>query len=235
MQDKRREDHTLTTREVMQIFEDAGLSRNQRSIERYCDQGKLDCFKDPDELRYYITRASAERLIGHLKELEARHQQVNLEGAYQERPTGEHPDRPGPTPPQSPASMKQSTSENNESATARAEYEHKLKALEDTIFNLEVDKRAKDQMVTMLRDQLTVDRDHYTNLLQVNTDKLTKYSRRLGQLETEVKQLKAPDRDTSADDRDDIADREAIEAEFSEADALAEEQQSNVSMNEHQP
>jgi len=131
--------------------------------------------------------------------------------------------------------VKQTTTESSESETAREAYEAKLKALEDTIFNLEVDKRAKDQMVTMLRDQLTVDRDHYTNLLQVNTDKLTKYSRRLGQLETEVKQLKAPDRDPTADDRDDLDDRATIEAEFSEPDVLGEEPQSSVSIHEHQP
>src|SRR5712691_1494478 len=125
MQDKRREDHTLTTREVMQLFEEAGLSRNQRSIERYCDQGKLDCFKDPDELRYYITRASAERLIGHLKELEARHQQVPLEGAYAERPTGAHAARPGPTPARAAAGVKQTLTESSESDTAREAYEHK--------------------------------------------------------------------------------------------------------------
>ena len=131
--------------------------------------------------------------------------------------------------------MKPTTPENSASETAREEYEQKLKELEDKIFNLEVDKRAKDQVVTVLRDQLKGDRDHYTNLLQDNNDKLAKYSRRLGQLETEVKQLKAPDRDPTADDRDDLDDRATIEAEFSEPDVLGEEPQSSVSIHEHQP
>jgi hypothetical protein len=35
----RTEAHTLTTREVMKMFEAAGIPRAQRSIERYCQQG----------------------------------------------------------------------------------------------------------------------------------------------------------------------------------------------------
>src|SRR5919202_7118079 len=65
----RSDQHTMTTTEVVRLFEDSALPREKRSIERYCEQGKLDCFKDPDEMRYYISRASAEQLIGHLKEL----------------------------------------------------------------------------------------------------------------------------------------------------------------------
>ena len=71
----RSDHHTMTTSEVVKLFEDSGLPREKRSIERYCEAHKLDCFKDPDEMRYYITRASAEKLIGHLQELQQRHQQ----------------------------------------------------------------------------------------------------------------------------------------------------------------
>ena len=55
--------HTMTTTEVAKLFEESGLPRDKRSIERYCEQGKLDCFKDPDELRYYITPESADRVL----------------------------------------------------------------------------------------------------------------------------------------------------------------------------
>src|SRR6266516_6197932 len=69
----RSDSHTMTTTEVVKLFEESGLPREKRSIERYCEADKLDCFKDPDEMRYYITRESAEKLIGHLKELRERH------------------------------------------------------------------------------------------------------------------------------------------------------------------
>src|ERR671916_2354170 len=76
----RREEYNLTTREALQLFEDAGLPRNQRSIERYCADGKLDAFLDSDEQRYYISRASVERLIGQLQEIKARHEAVGVVG-----------------------------------------------------------------------------------------------------------------------------------------------------------
>jgi len=67
--------HVLTTNEALDLFEAAGLSRSQRSIERYCGEGKLDCIKDPDEGRHYITPESIDRLINYLKELDSRHEQ----------------------------------------------------------------------------------------------------------------------------------------------------------------
>src|SRR5882724_13161983 len=230
---RRSEFHTLTTRDVMKIFEEAGLPRNQRSIERYCKENKLDCYADSDEQRYYITRASVDRLIGQLKEIQARHPQANLSTPPQMGATSvADVERQRPTPMQDADAVKRTTDEKRESETAREEYEKKMKELEDKIYNLEIDKRAKDQVVTMLRDQLKDDRDHYGHLLIQNTDKLAKYSRRLGQLETEVKQLKAPDRDTTADDTDDLDDGAAIEAEFNEADTRGEDQPTRVSINE---
>ena len=65
--------HTLTTNETLARFEAAGMPRSQRSIERYCADGKLDCIKDPDEGRHYVTPESADRLIAYLKELQLRH------------------------------------------------------------------------------------------------------------------------------------------------------------------
>jgi hypothetical protein len=59
---------------------------------------------------------------------------------------------------------------------------------------------------------------------QENNEKLVKYGRRLGQLETEVKQLKAPDdHDATADDEEDLDDAATIEAEFREAPTSAPE------------
>ncbi len=232
-QQRRSEFHTLTTRDVMKIFDEAGLPRNQRSIERYCKDNKLDCYADSDEQRYYITRASVDRLIGQLKEIQARHPQANLSPPPQMSATsGADVERQRPTLMQDADTVKRTTDEKRESETAKEEYEKKMKELEDKIFNLEVDKRAKDQVVTMLRDQLKDDRDHYGQLLVQHTNKIAKYGRRLGQLETEVKQLKAPDRDTTADDTDDLDDGAAIEAEFNESDTRGDDQPTRVSINE---
>jgi hypothetical protein len=199
--------HTLTTNEVAKIFEESGLPRDKRSIERYCEQGKLDCFKDPDEIRYFITHDSARRLIGHLSELKQRHQQSSIPAAPMSGATNETVVGQRATTEQAAADVKRGPDDKHMSDGDREAYEKKMKDLQDQIFNLEVDKRAKDQVVTMLRDQLKDDRDHYS-------DKLTKYGRRLGQLETQVKQLTAPNRTATSDDTND--DDAAIDAEFSE-------------------
>jgi hypothetical protein len=90
-------------------------------------------------------------------------------------------------------------------------------------FLLKVGKQAAEQVVTKLGDYIKDDREHYSKLIQQNNDQLTKYSRRLGQLETEIKhrQLPAPDRAATTDDHDDLDDAAAIEAEFSEGPAPA--------------
>src|SRR4051812_40723296 len=73
MSSVRREEHNLTTREALQLFEAAGLSPNQRSIEPYCADGKRDAFFASDEQRYYVSRASGHRLIVQLTEIKTRH------------------------------------------------------------------------------------------------------------------------------------------------------------------
>jgi DNA repair exonuclease SbcCD ATPase subunit len=175
MATERREEHNMTSREALKMFENSGLMRSQRSIERYCRDEKLDCFFDADEQRYYITRASAERLIGQLKEIMARHEQL--------------PDVvPGPTSTAN-ASRQAPPPVNEEHEAAHAA---KLKELEDKVFNLEIDKRVRDQFVIQLKDQVNADRQFYTQQLKEYTQQLVDYSRQVGELETKLKQLEAP-------------------------------------------
>jgi hypothetical protein len=218
----RSDQHTLTTSEVVQLFENAALPREKRSIERYCEQGKLDCFKDPDELRYYITRASAEQLIGHLKELKARHAQPD---AAASAPTDAPQVRQGPTSRSGAGHVKPETPEQRGSETAIEEYKQRIKELEEENFSLKVSKQVAETVVTKLGGYIKDDREHYTKLIQQTTKDIAKYSRRLGQLETAIKQrrLPVPDIDATDDDKDEFDDA-AIEAEFSEGPTPATDQ-----------
>ena len=63
----------LTTSETQKLFQLMGVSRSLRSVERYCEHGKLVCTKDEDEGMYYVTRESAEILARQLKEISERH------------------------------------------------------------------------------------------------------------------------------------------------------------------
>ena len=65
---ERTETHTLTVREVARLFEQAGVSRTERSIINWCRlnrQGvaRLDAFFDENEGRYYITPQSVNRAV----------------------------------------------------------------------------------------------------------------------------------------------------------------------------
>jgi hypothetical protein len=180
----RREEHNLTTREALQLFEAAGLPRNQRSIERYCADGKLDAFFDSDEQRYYISRASVERLIGHLLEIKARHDAVSVVG-----PSVSDGIRPGTT--QSRQVHDKQTDPPPQADVA------KLKDLEDKLFNLEVDKRATEKVNNILREQIKEDRAQYFQQLQEFVKELSDTKQLVGELQTQVKRLDAPKPGTS--------------------------------------
>lgn len=182
MSSVRREEHHLTTREALQLFEAAGLPRNQRSIERYCADGKLDAFFDSDEQRYFVSRASVDRLIGHLTEIKTRHEAVSpavsdaiRAGTTQNRQARD--EQTGPPP--------------HADAT-------KLKDLEDTLFNLEVDKRATEKVNNILREQIKEDRAQYFQQLQEFVKELGDTKQLVGELQTQVKRLEAPKPGTSA-------------------------------------
>jgi hypothetical protein len=212
--------HTLTTREVMKIFEEAGIPRAQRSIERYCAEGHLDCMPDAIERRQYITRKSVDILIGQLKEIASRHQKES---------DPEHGDATGDDTPRHAApeeTVKRGTPEKQggkhqagEDGQTLAEMQARIKELEATNFNLEIGKRASEQVVGILRDQIT-------QQVQEFSVQLTQQSRRVGQLETEMRQLMAPARDRrpTRDDSDSDARNVGgpIDAEFIEASSQAQ-------------
>jgi hypothetical protein len=204
----RREEHHLTTREALRLFEEAGLPRNQRSIERYCADGKLDAFFDPDEQRYYISRASAERLIGQLLEIRARHEPVNVVG-----PARSDGIRPAPTGSRQEPDVRQSETEHpriqeleNEVVTLKTE----IKKLEEQHFTVSYEKRASEQMVTMLREQLKEDRKEFFQQMDKLMKEVGETRQLVGQLETRLKQIAPPKTHTASATRS-ITEVEVVE------------------------
>ena len=223
----RSDKHTLTTREVMKIFEEAGIPRAQRSIERYCQQGDLDCMPDAIEKRQYITRESVETLIGQLKEIASRHPKANTNEEQHHGATGDDNQRRAATstddtgmkhrPPEKQGEKQQAGEQELEALKAR------LKEMEDKNFNLEIDKRAKEQVISMIREQMTQQVKDFSA-------ELTQTSRRVGQLETEMRQLMAPrgDRRPTRDDSDVRDVGGAIDAEIIEPSRAEEREPENV-------
>src|SRR3954447_22775015 len=79
----RRENHTLTVREVARLFEAAGVTRTERSITNWCQPNKtgiarLDAYLDPNERKYFITPESVDAAI---QEELARDKNANADSA----------------------------------------------------------------------------------------------------------------------------------------------------------
>jgi len=140
--------HILTTNEVLDLFEAAGLSRSQRSIERYCGEGKLDCIKDPDEGRHYITPESVDRLINHLKEIAARHEQPK------DNPTVSNPHQ------------KSRESETNSAPEDNAQYSEESASLRARTERLQHEIAFKDLYIEKLEEEREKDKDRLVNLGQ---------------------------------------------------------------------
>ena len=63
--------YPLTLEEVSRLFDEAGLPRNARTLQRYCAAGRLDCIKEETVtgLAYFVDPVSVERAIKQLAQL----------------------------------------------------------------------------------------------------------------------------------------------------------------------
>jgi hypothetical protein len=170
MSDKFDKSFMLTSNEVEAMFEHAGLPRTQRSIERYCKFDKLECQFDTDEMRWYITQKSAERLIGQIKEIQARHEKNEPVGL-------------GPTVSDTPrqeatAEKREEKSEQKSSVGSNEEEFRKLRA---RVRRLQIDAEVNKRYIERLELEREKDRD-----------RMLSQSHQIGALETQLNQIEAP-------------------------------------------
>jgi hypothetical protein len=163
---ERKENHTLTVREVARLFETAGVARTERSIINWCQPNKmgvprLDCYFDPNERRYFISLQSVELAI---KEEQARAAKT---------PQSSEPVRNTPKPSGSGTDDETSSRDRNENAG--------VKTLEREIRDLKITNQAKDYYI----DRLEKERENFV-------EKLMTSSHRVGELEAKLLQLEAP-------------------------------------------
>ena len=160
---ERKEDHTLTVREVARVFESAGVARTERSIINWCQpnrQGitRLDCYFDPNDRKYYITPQSVEAVIQ--EEIQRAHKSSDASGSETFGSSVAHVKHPGNT---------------------NLADEKRLKELEREIFDLKIANRGKDYLIGELNKERKL---FFDQLLHAN--------RTVGQLETRLNQLDGP-------------------------------------------
>jgi hypothetical protein len=92
---------SLSLDDVSHLFDEAGLPRNVRTLQRYCAAGRLDSIKEETAtgLAYFVDPVSVERAIKQLAQLHGLTDEVRHSATSEEMPhTVAHDAEPSPTP-----------------------------------------------------------------------------------------------------------------------------------------
>jgi len=162
---ERKENHTLTVRDVARMFEAEGVARTERSVTNWCQPNRsgiarLDAYFDPNERRYFITPQSAEFAI---QEEKARMAKIG-EVADLGRKVPNDSERPNTPPP-----------------TASEPSADRVKSLEQEIMDLKITNKGKDYFILQLREER-----------EAHIQQLLTSSHRIGELETKLLGLEGP-------------------------------------------
>ena len=169
---ERKENHTLTVREVARMFEVAGVARTERSIVNWCQPNRmgiarLDCYFDPNERKYFITLQSVELAIAEEK---AKAEKL----APPEERNGKLPNAAEAGAKSSPASAAEETVE--------------FKSLKQEIMDLKITNRGKDYFIEQLKNE----REAFGAERQGYVEKLMTFNQKVGELETRLLQIESP-------------------------------------------
>src|SRR5438270_10061625 len=65
--------HSLTITQASELFAQLGVPRSKRSVQRFCEQGYLECvrIKGPRGDQFFVNRQSVERYAEELRQIEA--------------------------------------------------------------------------------------------------------------------------------------------------------------------
>lgn len=191
---ERNENHTLTVREVARMFETAGVARTERSIVNWCQPNKsgiarLDAYFDPNERRYYITPQSVDLAIAEEKAKAAK-------GIPAAEGFGNAPENPSGLGDKATSGEHQEIDGHGGSDTDSA----RLKDLEQEVMDLKIMNRGKDYFI----DQLKQDREAFVSERQQFVEKLITFTRKVGELESELRRLEEPNRRGRGDENSPI-------------------------------
>ncbi len=94
-------EYPLTLEDVSRLFDEAGLPRNVRTLQRYCAAGRLDSIKEETAtgLAYFVDPVSVERAIKQLAQLHGLTDEVRHGATSEEMPhIVAHDAEPSPPP-----------------------------------------------------------------------------------------------------------------------------------------
>jgi hypothetical protein len=186
--------HSMTIKQAGEVFALLGVSRSNRSIQRFCEQGYLDCIrvKGPKGDQFFINRESVERYAEELKQIAATASASHIDTARHDARSSA-PD----------SDSRSSVPHRAEPMPPSREDSAELPRLRDENLNLRIDNRGKEQAINFLTAQLST-----------KDQQLQDLSYRLGAAETRVTLLEAPKPE------DDTARQTATETAMAPAEAI---------------
>src|SRR3954451_17374227 len=188
--------HPLTIADAVELFAQLGTPRSKRSVERFCEQGHLDCvrIRGPRGDQFFINRESVVRYAEELRQIEAiaslgdevRHdapQHAAARISAPERDTAM--EAASPMPPREPDDT------------------DAVRRLKDENLNLRIDNRAKESVIAELNRRLNEDRDKFVGAMQDMSYKLGAAELRSTQIEApktddDTARQSVPERDTQS-------------------------------------
>ena len=169
---ERKQNHTLTVREVTRMFEAAGVARTERSILNWCQPNRtgiarLDSYFDPNEWRYYISPQSVELAIAEEKAKAIKSTGVSA----------------------SVGSVPKDSEKRHQSPETHSEPdETRIRELEKEVLDLKITNRGKDYFI----EQIQKERETFAEERREYVAELMAFNRKVGELETKLLQLGAP-------------------------------------------
>lgn len=191
--------HTFTISQAVELFAHLGVPRSKRSVQRFCEQGHLDCVRIKGDRgdQFFINRESVERYAEELRQIEA---------VAALRDEARH-DVPQHATARSSAPERDTPIVVADPVAGRAPQDtDAIERLRDENLNLRIDNRAKEIAIAELNRRMVEDRDRYVGAMQ-------DMSYKLGVAETHLAQIEAPKGEG------DTARQSAPERDTAEADA----------------
>jgi hypothetical protein len=173
--------HPLTITDAVKLFAQLGTLRSKRSVQRFCEQGHLNCvrIKDPRDDQFFINRESVLRYAEELRQIEA----IAALGDEARHDAPQH------VAARNNASVRDTPVEAAAPVTQREPDEADgVRRLKNENLNLRIDNRAKESAIAELNRRLNEDRDKFVSAMQ-------DMSYKLGAAETWLAQIEAPKTD----------------------------------------
>jgi hypothetical protein len=168
--------HSLTIPQAVELFVHLDVPRSKRSVQRFCEQGHLDCvrIKGARGDQFFINRESVERYAEELRQIEV----AAAISAEPRRDAQQHAVARNSAPASDSATVAPAA---DPAPTPTPDSQATIQRLEGEVLNLRIDNRGKEQAINFLTAQAREKDQHLHDL-----------SYRLGAAETRFTQLDPP-------------------------------------------